>query len=111
LFGKNAHRYPVGKGGEEFNEFELDQILVFIAAMHLDDYVPTTFNRATDRIQKSRVADGTRALRAIQLDDGGSRHPEGRRGLLESQLDIDAVLDELNTRLDRGDSTPSSDEE
>lgn len=100
LFGDNQYRYPTGKKGESFNEFELDQIIVFLSSTHIDNYVPSTFKKRGSSTTPERKGSSQ-----FQLSDDRSGDAEGRRGIMEDNLDIDSVLSELNDELDGGDSS------
>lgn len=93
LFGENAHKYKTGNHGEPFNEFELDQIIVFFAIANYDNFTPSTFHRSKNPRSESYMA---------QHQATSNLHPEPGPGDQQdgsSPLDNPDDLDRLFSNL------------
>lgn len=108
LFGKNAVRYPhAGRGGDPLNEFELQEIALFIMQAHIDKFTPATFNPEGGKRTKARdnlaASDPQRAHFDLSGSQFGPGYAEDGSGGVGGSDELDELLRELDSESDDGD--------
>lgn len=106
LFGKNMSRYPINKDGRAFNEFELNEIIVFLATVLSGNY-QSGARRARGSGAPIQPAIGGSSEFDLSLSRSGNE--EDGSGHLEGDIDIDQVLRDLDSEIHGG--GPGDDEE
>ena len=89
LFGDNAHKYKCGSYGEPLNEFELDQVIIFLAIANFDNFTPSTFSKAKPSREDS-ILSGYSKRSNLDLEPGSGNKQDGG-----SPMDDPDALDDL----------------